>query len=101
MYPQSMFCAKIKKNIKIFHLKIDIFTAVKYRCILHGHVFLMKWLEILDFGSRRDCTICVGKTKGLLSCVCTVQQLICVFVFAYDKSKYSHDVAHIIVRFCT
>ena len=30
-----------KKKITIFHLKIIIFTAVKYWCILHGHVFVM------------------------------------------------------------
>ena len=30
-----------KKNIIIFHLKINIFTAVRYRCILHGRVFVM------------------------------------------------------------
>ena len=29
-----------KKNIKIFHLKITIFTLVKYRSILHGRVFV-------------------------------------------------------------
>ena len=38
MYPQSMFWAKIRKNIIFFHLKINIFTAVKYCCILHGRV---------------------------------------------------------------
>ena len=32
---------KIKKNITFFHLKITIFTAVKYCCILHGHVCVM------------------------------------------------------------
>ena len=31
------FRAKKKKNI-IFHLKINIFTVVKYSCILHGRV---------------------------------------------------------------
>ena len=35
------FRAKIRKNLKIFHLKIIIFTAVKNRCMLHGHVFVM------------------------------------------------------------
>ena len=29
------------KNIKNFHLKINIFTAVKYCCILHGRVCVM------------------------------------------------------------
>ena len=30
-----------KKTIIIFHLKINIFTAVKYCCILHGRVCVM------------------------------------------------------------
>ena len=30
-----------KKNIIIFHLKINIFPAVKYCCILHGRVCVM------------------------------------------------------------
>ena len=29
------------KNIIIFHLKINIFAAVKYCCILHGRVCVM------------------------------------------------------------
>ena len=33
--------SKNKKNIIIFHLKIIIFSAMKYRCILHGHVCVM------------------------------------------------------------
>ena len=50
MYPQSMFKAKIKKNIITFHLKIIIFTAVKNHCILHELVFLMRF-EISGLGS--------------------------------------------------
>ena len=42
----------------------------------------------------RDCTICVVKTKALISCAVTAQ-LICVFVFAYAKSRYSHDEAQL------
>ena len=35
-------CFKAKnKNVIIFHLKINIFTAVKYCCILHGRVCVM------------------------------------------------------------
>ena len=30
-----------KKNILIFYMKINIFTAVKYCCILHGRVCVM------------------------------------------------------------
>ena len=40
MYPIYVL-SKNKKNIKNFHLKIIIFTAVKYCCILHGHVCVM------------------------------------------------------------
>ena len=40
----------------------------------------------------RDCTIYVAKTKVLISCAVT-EQLICVFVFAYAKSRFSHDTA--------
>ena len=38
-----------KKNIIIFHLKINIFTAVKYCCILYGCVCVMTCLCNLDF----------------------------------------------------
>ena len=42
MYTHSMFRAKIQKKILyFFHPKINIFTAVKYCCILQGHVFVM------------------------------------------------------------
>ena len=48
MYPQSMFLGQNKKNIKIFHLKIIIFTAVKICCILHGRVFVMMYSKEAD-----------------------------------------------------
>ena len=42
-----------------------------------------------------DCTICVAKTKALVSCTAALTaQLIWAFVFAYVKSKFSHDEAH-------
>ena len=52
----------------------------------------------LKFGFRkqRDCTIYVAKTKALISCAVTAQ-LICVFVFAFAKSRFSHNEAHIII----
>ena len=49
-------------------------------------------LEISDLGGRG---IYVAKTKVLISCTVTAQ-LICAFVFAYAKSKFSHDAAHTI-----
>ena len=36
----------------------------------------------------------VAKTKALISCGATAQ-LICAFVFAYAKSWFSHDGAHL------
>ena len=39
------FEQKLKKNITFFHLKINIFTAVKYCCILHGRVCVMETLH--------------------------------------------------------
>ena len=49
-----------------------------------------------NFGSRkkRDCNIYVAKTKALISFVVTAK-LICVFVFAYAKSWFSHNEAHL------
>ena len=55
-----------------------------------------RWLEARNFGFRknRDCTIRVAKTKALISFAVTVK-LICVFVFAYAKSRFSQNAAHI------
>ena len=41
-----------------------------------------------------DCTICVAKTKVLISFAVTAK-LICVFVFAFAKIRFSHDAAHL------
>ena len=40
-----------------------------------------------------DSAIYVAKTKALISCTVIVQ-LICAFVFAYVKSRFSHDPVH-------
>ena len=42
-----------------------------------------------------DCTIRVAKTKTLISFAVTAK-LICVFVFAYAKIRFSHVVALIL-----
>ena len=39
-----------------------------------------------------DCSIYVAETKALISFAVTVK-LICVFVFAYAKIRFSHDAA--------
>ena len=41
-----------------------------------------------------DCTIRVAKTKTLISFAVTAK-LICVFVFAYAKSRFSHNEAQL------
>ena len=41
-----------------------------------------------------DCTIRVAKTKALIRFAVTAK-LICVFVFAYAKIRFSHDEAHL------
>ena len=48
------------------------------------------------FRYKRVCTIRVAKTKVLISFTVTAK-LICVFVFAYAKSRFPHAAAHIIV----
>ena len=50
-------------------------------------------LEISDLGSRRNVLSVYLKTKVLISCVVSAQ-LICSFVFAYAKSRFSHEEAH-------
>ena len=58
-----------------------------------------RWLEAWNFVYRkkRDCTIYVAKTKALISFAVTAK-LICVFVFAYAKIRFSHDAAHFMRR---
>ena len=54
-------------------------------------------LETSNFKSRKqkNSTVYVAKTKALITCTVTTQ-LICVFVFAYAKSRFSHDAVCII-----
>ena len=40
----------------------------------------------------------VAKTKALISCTVTAQ-LICVFIFAYAKSRFTQGTAHMICTF--
>ena len=45
----------------------------------------------------RDCTIRVAKTKAPLISFAVTAKLICVFVFAYTKSRFSHKETQIVV----
>ena len=59
---------------------------------LHSH---RRWTGAwnLGFRKKRDCTIYVAIRKALISCAVTAQ-LTCTFVFAYAKSRFSHDATH-------
>ena len=52
----------------------------------------------LRFRMKRNCTICVAKTKALISFAVTAK-LICAFVFAYAKCWFPHDTAQL--NFCS
>ena len=42
-----------------------------------------------------NCTSYVAKTKALISFTVTAK-LVCAFVFACAKSRFSHDAAHLV-----
>ena len=56
-------------------------------------------LEAWNFGfmKKRECTICVAKTKALISCTVT-PRLICDFVYAYADCWFSHAAAQILQK---
>ena len=49
-----------------------------------------RWPEAGNFKFRKYCTICVAKIK-------VTAKLICPFVFALAKIRFSHDMAHIVL----
>ena len=69
----------------------EVFDQVQQLTGLYNRI---RWLEAWNFVFRksRDFTICVGKTKALISFAVTAK-LICVFVFAYAKIQFSHVAA--------
>ena len=58
-----------------------------------------KILETANLGFRkyRNYTICVAKSKALISFAVTAK-LICTFVFAYTDCRFSHEAAHLYRR---
>ena len=46
---------------------------------------------------KRKCTICVVKTKALISFVVTAK-LVCAFVFAYADRWFSDAAAHLSIK---
>ena len=58
-----------KKNITLFYLKITIFTAVKYRSILHGRVIVMVFVCVCvcERERERDANPSIAIVKNYLS----------------------------------
>ena len=83
--PTHYVLSKNKKNVTFFHLKIQVFTALKYCSIWHGRVFVMMDVKL------RTCTIenLDVNTKG---------QMRKVPVFG-DNWRISESVLHKIVSF--
>ena len=67
---------KNKKNIDKNHLKMNIFTAVKYCCILHGRVCVMLLLLLEDLHAHHMPMHYADIFKGC--------KVICFFIFAQN-----------------
>ena len=120
MCTHNLVLSKNKKRIKQIQLKIVIFKAIKICSILHRRVIVMilslvtrkptlwfpTWsdtnravqLQKIDRGLKFRIykveglySLC-SETKALISFAVTAK-LICIFVFAYAKCWFSHDVA--------
>ena len=73
------------KNIKTNHMKINIFTAAKYCCILHGRVFVMnskksKAIEWLQNFSNCNSTIRIFTDAQIRSPIRLKFELIRAFI---------------------
>ena len=71
-----------------FPIRSDTNWAVQPQKMARGLKFLIYEVEGLIIYST--------KSKALISCA-NPAQLICVFVFAYAKSRFSHDAANFIL----
>ena len=72
-----------KKRIAVFHLKIVIFTAVKNRSILHGHVFVI--FTFYHFYSNIFCYVIWGYMYGAKYTIYEYLWYLLILVF------YVHD----------
>ena len=66
MYRQSMFWAKIRKNIKAILLKISIFYTLGKTCILHWHVFVMSILTWRKSRSQSEDSSLANTSSNLI-----------------------------------
>ena len=82
-----------------FTMSLVLATTLLFLFFLGGggvlrHLVVQTNFEFKISGPQ-DCTVFVATTKMLISCEVTAQ-LICVFVFAFANSRFSHDTAHLI-----
>ena len=75
----------VRKPSSGFPTSSDTNRAVQTQKMARGLKFLIQVVEGLYF--------MIAKAKVLISCVVTAE-LICIFVFAYAKSRFSHNEAH-------
>ena len=82
---------------KFYHIFLSM-RKPTIRSNTNRPVLSWKQARILNFGSKkkRDYTICIVKTKALISFALITTKLICVFVFACADSWFSHAGAEMV-----
>ena len=79
LYCSNVIWAMLRENLSSeFPTRSDTNQAVQSQRMARGWKF--------RYRKKRDWTICIAKTKALISCA--TAQLICVFVFACAKSRF-------------
>ena len=92
-------CCDLSKSYLSHDVRKPVFGGFRPGPTQTGLYSHRRWLEAWNFELRkqRDCTIQVAKTKALISFAVT-SKLICVFVFAYAKIRFSHVAAHFMAQ---
>ena len=97
-YHKSLYLSLLPRsqNFSLTFLEREVISPYFSRPagrLLYSH---RRRLEAGNFGFRKksNCTICVAKTKALISFAVTAK-LICAFVFSYVDCWFSHAVAQI------
>ena len=85
--PTIYVLSKNKKKIKIFHLKKNIFTAVKYCCILHGRVIVMLnlLLNVLSYPYHLD------ESTLILGASAVIVHIYFIFRLIYCEQKEQRE----------
>ena len=76
----------IKSSLSILLHPISLLKLKSKLCCIRSHMSLFVRKPVFGFRKKRYCTICVAKTKALISFAVTAK-LICGFVFVYAKKN--------------